>query len=323
MFAVDVFEPLLENHPERSLRIIGVHGSDVAVFDLGAPEPRPFALGSISKLFTGLALAVADELGEAALGSRLGAFVPETRTNPRVADVRLDQLASHASGLPREAPSLLRRYEEKAVDDENPYGGFSEEDLVAALLEAIPSQAPGTYSNFGFQALALALARAARLPFPTLVRERILTPLGLSSIAWHADGDPGGLAQGHDAGGNPVPRWSELLPGPGGYWATATAFASFLGHALEGEEGAPLQRSIALCMRPVSWPRPGRAIGLAWLVSGSEPSAWHWHNGGSGGFHAFTAVQPSSSRAVAVFANWTSDGNPAELVTRALVGIPN
>ena len=80
--------------------------------------------------------------------------------------------------------------------------GPSSLGLVAELAAAETEWEPGTrfwYSNIGYDALGFALEARAGLPFPELLRRRVLEPLGMhESVANIAAADRSRLADGHD-----------------------------------------------------------------------------------------------------------------------------
>lgn len=76
----------------------------------GQAKPRGdavFQIGSITKVFTALALADAVTSSELSLDTPLASLLP-TSSHPNASAITLGQLASHTSGLPR-LPAGLRR----------------------------------------------------------------------------------------------------------------------------------------------------------------------------------------------------------------------
>src|SRR5437899_2828911 len=188
MIPQDIVEPLLARHPERAVAVATADAGNVVTQLVGTDEPRPFAVGSVSKLFTALLLADCCGRGEAGLDTRLEEVVPDlTRANPDVAAITLCDLASHCSGLPRESVILASRYDAGQLDDEDPYSDFTKVDLVDSLARTGCAEAPGTYSNFGFQTLALVLEQVTGQTYSQLLAERVCRPLGLTATVWHAD----------------------------------------------------------------------------------------------------------------------------------------
>jgi D-alanyl-D-alanine-carboxypeptidase/D-alanyl-D-alanine-endopeptidase len=145
-------------------------------------------VGSITKAFTGAALASMVADGKVSftdrLQDRLGWDVKIPERDGK--SIRLIDLATHASGLPREA---------EGAPAETATSERSKEDYVTSLTPDVLLFPPGTgilYSNFGFDLLAQALANAAGKPYPELLKERVLQPAGLKDTGFDlSDADRG------------------------------------------------------------------------------------------------------------------------------------
>jgi CubicO group peptidase (beta-lactamase class C family) len=151
-----------------------VHGTGM-VRDLEGPPTGDtlFQIGSVTKVFTALALADAVARRELALDTPLGSCLPDVPASSDGGQITLQHLATHTSGLPR-LPKGLRRQALRHRSD--PYRHFSTEDLLVALCEARPHPAPGTkvrYSNFGAALLGEALSRSGGTSYEELIHERI------------------------------------------------------------------------------------------------------------------------------------------------------
>ena len=112
--------------------------------------------------------------------------------------IRLIDLATHASGLPREA-------EVKAVGNSPTLMG-TKEDYIASLTSDALLFPPGTgflYSNFGFDLLAQALSNAAGKPYADLLKERVLDPAGLKDTRFDlTEADKARTMRGHNFDGS-------------------------------------------------------------------------------------------------------------------------
>jgi D-alanyl-D-alanine-carboxypeptidase/D-alanyl-D-alanine-endopeptidase len=154
--------------------------------ELERGDPRPltgdtiFEIGSVTKVFTALLLMDMVERGEVALSDPVAMYLPAGITVPQRngRQITLRDLATHRSGLPRLPSNFL------PTDSSNPYADYGVEQLYAFLScyelpRDIDSQVE--YSNLGFGLLGHALERRAGLDYESLVRARILDPLGMSS----------------------------------------------------------------------------------------------------------------------------------------------
>jgi D-alanyl-D-alanine-carboxypeptidase/D-alanyl-D-alanine-endopeptidase len=93
---------------------------------------------------------------------------------------------------------------------------------------------PGTsisYSNFGFDLLAAALAAAAHQPYPELLNARVVRPLGLSDTTFTpSESQAAGIMQGHDFDGSPLPNAAtgSVIVGSGGLYSSARDLLAWL-----------------------------------------------------------------------------------------------
>ena len=137
----------------------------------GSPPPDGDTLmriGSITKPFTGLVLAHLADEGKVQFATPLIALAPEfaDAKDPNIAKVRLLDLVTHAGGFPREVP-----HEPGSGSD--PFATITPGAFAAWIKDTPLLFEPGKsvmYSNFGFDLLAIALAHAAKKPYPELLK---------------------------------------------------------------------------------------------------------------------------------------------------------
>ncbi|MEA2267786.1 MAG: hypothetical protein QOC64_396 [Solirubrobacteraceae bacterium] len=275
----------------------------------GSPGATIFEIGSVTKLFTALALADMAEEGLVGLDDPVGAALPPGVAAPsrRGREVTLAQLATHTSGLPR-LPKGLMAQALRHRDD--PYARFTVEDLHAAVATVRLRRAPGRrfrYSNFGAGLLGHVLARRAGLPYEELVAERILRPLGMGdTTVTVAAADRPRLAPGHSRRGRPVAPWHlPTLAGAGALRSTADDLLRFLGASLDPPPSR-LGRAIARTHEPRARAAPNVRVGLGWMITRLGPGddrTMAWHNGGTGGYRSFIALVPQARAGVVVLAS--------------------
>ena len=162
-----------------------------------APE-HLFQIGSISKSFAAICALQLEREGVLSLDDELTKHLPWFRVGGGHGPIRLRHLLMHRSGLPAGSEA-----------------GPSSVAHVADLAGAETLWEPGTrfwYSNVGYDALGLALERRAGLPFPELVRRRILQPLGMHASSAHiAAGHRASLADGHERVAQDRPPYRSML----------------------------------------------------------------------------------------------------------------
>ncbi|WP_371501675.1 beta-lactamase family protein [Kitasatospora sp. NBC_00374] len=306
---------LVERHVGVAVAVVA--GDDVAIRGAGsagggssgAPgADTVFEIGSVTKVFTSLALARLAVAGAVELDEPLARLLPDGAAVPSRdgEEITLRHLATHTSGLPRLPKGmLLRALVRPSTPD--PYAGCTADLLLRGLAATRLGAAPGRrfrYSNLGAGLLGLALAHRAGTDYPRLVDREICAPTGLSGTGVTR---PALTAQGHTARRRPTPAWNLAdLAGAGGLRSTAADLATFLRAQLGSgpddlAEAIVLTRSTEHRRNRFAW------IHLGWLGQRLHPQqGGHlqlWHNGATGGFTSFAGFDPERKVAVAVLSN--------------------
>lgn len=278
---------------------------------LSEASPRPpdgqtlFEIGSVTKVFTCLALADMVHQKLVRLDEPVGALLPDAVKVPQWDDrkITLLDLATHTSALPRLPQNLLPQV---AKHPENPYAAYTVEHLYEALSAGSLARAPGAqygYSNYGMGLLGHALARRAGLSYEELIRQRICTPLGMTDTRITlAEPLRARLAQGHDVDGRPLPAWDFVaLAGAGALRSTADDLLRFLAANL-AIRPSPLAPAIELSHQVRhEIAKDSLGIALGWHVNLQDRV--YWHNGQTGGYHSFVAFQKERKVGVVVLGN--------------------
>lgn len=285
--------------PGIILGILDADGSTrVVIHGSAGPEARPlgrqsiFELGSINKTFTGTLLALMVQSGEMALEDPVARYLPGHVEVPSRGnrEITLLDLATHTSGL----PSTPDNYQ--PVDPQNPWADFNVEALYGFLSSYELTRAPGEqaeYSNLGMGLLGHALSRAAGQEYRTLLRERILEPLGMEATGFTLEGGRAAwAAQGHSAA-EVVPFWTAgtAIEGAGGLRSNIEDMLLYL-KANVGPHDSELGRAMAFAHTPRREFLEGRDIGLGWRTYYENERAYVQHGGLTGGFSSFIGFDP-------------------------------
>lgn len=263
-------------------------------------EHSVFEIGSITKVYGGLLLALAVEEKTVKLDDTLGALLaPDHELPAERAGITLEELASHRSGLPRLPGNLIIR------DDSRPYEDYGPGQLIEELVNG-SSSAPGSYqySNYGAGLLGWLLGRAAGVDFGDLLEKKILKPLGLKSTAaepaanWAARSVPGHNGQ------VPVPYWRfDALAAAGDLVASAADVQGLVQAALAADETTALGRAFLAMEKPRGSAGGAMKIGLAWHLLERDDLRLVWHNGGTGGFSSFVAFERATGRSLVILSS--------------------
>ena len=268
-----------------------------------------FEIGSVTKVFTSLLLADMVQRGEAALTDPVARYLPGGVKVPERGgrSITLQDLATHTSGLPRMPTNFSPR------DSSNPYADYSVEQLYAFLSGYSLPRDIGIryeYSNLGGGLLGHALARASGSDYETLVRSRILAPLGMKNTSITlTPAMKQRLAVGHSAQLQPVSNWDlPTLAGAGALRSNVNDLLTFLAAELGYTKStlAPAMAAMLAVRRPAT---PGLEVGLAWHVSTRKPDRNEivWHNGGTGGYRSFVGFDSQRRVGIVVLSNTSTD----------------
>jgi CubicO group peptidase (beta-lactamase class C family) len=281
--------------------------------DVGGVRPDAhtrYEVGSVTKAITALALADAVGRGEVTLETPLGTLLPDSvRLSGALGAVRLVDLATHTSGLPR-LPDNLR-----PATLLDPYADYTPADLMSFVGSATPAAPPGetyAYSNAGAGLLAYVLARRAGTDVETLLRSRVLAPLGMADAAF---GGP--VAPPHTEAGDAIApwTWTDALAGAGALGASAADLLA-LAEAVVAPAATPLADAVRLSIHPRA-AAPGRfRVGLVWHLLPAEGGAGPetvFHNGRTFGSWAFVGAVPEAGVGVVVLTNRSVGAEPFAL----------
>ena len=299
--------------------IEGDTARDVTAGD-GFDADTVFEIGSITKVFTALVLAHMVLDGTVSLDDPVAKFLPDGARMPSRAgqQITLRHLSQHNSGLPRLPDNLV------PSDAANPYADYTEADLLAYLAGHELTRDIGSqfeYSNLGVGLLGYALARAEGTEFATLLRNRILTPLGMDDTAITlSDEQQARFATGHDEYMRPTKAWDlSVLSGAGGMRSTLADMTLFAKAALD--PASPIAEAMQLTLseaRDVG----GQVMGLGWFVRKAPARLVASHGGGTGGFRTHLALQPAMDRASMVMTNASVEPSARDIGMHLLIGTP-
>jgi serine-type D-Ala-D-Ala carboxypeptidase/endopeptidase len=259
-----------------------------------------FEIGSVTKTFTATTLAEMVLRKQVRLSDPISEFLPAGVHAPSKdgKSITLLNLAEQRSGLPR----LPTNMDDVAGDD--PYADYTVANMYAFLNGYSLTRDPGAtyeYSNYGIGLLGQLLANRAKLPYPALVRDTVLAPLGMSEtgFAESPSSDPPLLATGHDLSGANVATWhaQAILPA-GGIISNVTDMLKYL-RCNMGQ--GPLARACLFAQQPRAQGEPLHQIGLVWNVNPRTGTVSH--GGDTMGFHADVSISRDRQVGVVVLSN--------------------
>jgi CubicO group peptidase (beta-lactamase class C family)/D-alanyl-D-alanine dipeptidase len=145
---------------------------------IAATEETVYRVGSVSKLFTDIAVMQLAERGAINLDAPVTTYLPDFKPkNPFNVPITLRHLMSHRAGLVREPP--VGHY----FDSRAP----SLADTVSSLNKTELIYAPGTrtkYSNAGIAVVGRVLEVVTKRPFVEALQANVIAPMGLRHSAF-------------------------------------------------------------------------------------------------------------------------------------------
>ncbi|HEX9792549.1 MAG TPA: serine hydrolase [Planctomycetota bacterium] len=278
----------------------------VAPGAVGAPDRDTiYEIGSITKVFTGILLADTIGRGLVASDDPVRKFLPAGVEFPvfEKQHIRLLDLTTHASGLPRMPPDFA------PADPTNPFADYDEAKLLASLGKVQLARAPAAeyeYSNLAVGLLGFVLTKVTKsTDYEALVVERVLAPMGMENTRAHlTDAMRARLAPPVDAGGRERANWDlDALAGAGALRSSVADMLTFAARNLEPGDDA-LGAALRLAQQTHREAPGSPTLGFGWHKSDGGKTLWH--NGGTGGYHAFLALDPARRIGVVVLANTTA-----------------
>lgn len=291
--------------------VVAVVTRDATVFAKGygladIAAKRPFAAdrtlvrpGSISKLFTAIAVMQLVEAGKLDLDRDVNAYIDFAIPLPDGAvPVTLRRLLNHRAGFEEHFKGLFSR----AAEPE-PLGDWVRRGLPLRLF---PRGDVESYSNYGFALAGYIVERAAGEPFAEYVQTKILDPLGMRRSTFSqplpAQLAPD-MAKGYRSSDQPpLPFFETIIAPPGALAATAEDMARFMrallnGGELDGVRILPKARLDEM-MAPAN-ATPAGFIGLAFFGGDAAGHETVGHAGGTMTF--FSDLQLFPEQGIGVF----------------------
>lgn len=301
---------------QGSVKFEGTYG-DVYPGGPGVTLKTPFALGSISKQFTALAIQQLISQRHLALSEHVGALLPELGgSNSLFSAVTVAQLLSHTSGISERA----------GLEEFNPWPVVTSiRDETRRVLQGKPTSAPGghfEYSNANYTLLGAVIEKVTGRSFEEALQVLVLAPLGLTSTTSDLElARSNGLAAGYY-------NWFGIYRAitPGAMWpmgapsAFITSTASDLTHLLQvqlGESAGIATATLANARAPLTRVNQYSQYASGWYVrpfwelhdndenstDPSLPTLWE-HSGSTERSMSYLAFAPSLGLGVVVLSNY-------------------
>ncbi len=261
-----------------------------------------YRVGSVSKLFTDVAVMRLVESGKLDLDAPVTHYLPDFKPkNPWDKAIALRQLMTHRAGLVREPP--VGNY----FDAEN----RSLEKMVASLNDTelvYPPETKVKYSNAGVAVVGYVLEKTQNEPFAKYVKRAVLDPLGMadSAFEWNesllknmAKGTMWTL-HGREF---PAPTFELGISPAGSMYSNVLDLAKFLKMLAadgKGMHGQLLKHATLEEMWKPQFSKEKTGAGLGFFIGDREGKRRVWHDGAIYGFATELAYLPEEKLGVVV-----------------------
>ncbi|EPX0989485.1 D-alanyl-D-alanine-carboxypeptidase/endopeptidase AmpH [Cronobacter sakazakii] len=261
-------------------------------------------IASLTKLMTSEMLVKMLDQGVVKLNDPLSRYAPPGARVPTYQGepIRLVNLATHTSGLPREQPGGAAKRPVFVWPTREQRWQW----LSTASLKAAPG-ATASYSNLAFDLLADALANATGKPYTQLFEEQITRPLGMKDTTFTPSPDQCKRLMIAEKGASPCNNTLAAI-GSGGVYSTPDDMMRWMQQFLASDfhrrspQADRMQTLIyqrTQLTRVVGMDVPGKAdaLGLGWVYMAPKDGrpGIIQKTGGGGGFITYMAMIPQSN----------------------------
>jgi CubicO group peptidase (beta-lactamase class C family) len=293
-------------------------------------EKTLFVAGSISKPVAVMGALRLVQEGKLSLDANINSYLtswklPENALTAKK-PVTLREIVSHSAG------TTVHGFRGYAPGEPLPtltdiLNGVPPANSSPIVVDIVPGST-WRYSGGGLTVMQLALMDVEKKPFPEILREKVLDPIGMTSSSYEQTMTPHRLklaASGHDASGKVIQGKRFIYPemAAAGLWTTPTDLAKFaieVGRAARGESDRVLSKEMAKLMvspQIVIQGTAEMALGLVLERHGSE--VYFGHGGQDVGFIASLLSDRDGGYGVAIMTN--SDGRASDLINEITMSV--
>jgi len=302
----------------------GAYGLASKRFDVPNRVDTKFNLGSMNKMFTGVAIAQLVQRGELSLDDRLSKFVSTDWLAREVANkIRIRHLLTHTSGL--------GGYFNKTYWNASKARFRDLDDYRLLIADSTLAFEPGTrwqYSNTGMFLLGAVIEKVTGRSYFAHVRQNVSAPAGMvNTDCYDMDRPVPNLAMGYsrEQGTEGGPRWSNNLykhvirGGPaGGGFSTAEDLLRF-DIALRSHKLLDPEHTELVWSSKPELNSPG--YGFGFLVRGEPDDRVVGHSGGFAGISANLDMFLDSGYTAIVMSNYDGAARPVSSKMQELIAL--
>ena len=270
------------------------YGSSDLEWNVPNTVAAKFEIASLTKQFTGMAVAQLAAAGKLKLDDPVSKYYPQAP--PAWEKISIDELLTHTSGLPN---NELKDFPKGIAVP------YSSEELIATFRDRPLNYPPGTgwrYTNTEYYLLAYIIEKVSGESYGDYLEHHIFQPLGMKDSGFTpSNAVVAGLAEGYTREDGKLRHHDyfdrSLEIGAGGVHSTVHDLLLW-DQALDSEKLVPrayLERVFAANNKG--------DYGYGWFVERKDGSTREWHEGSDPGYGAFIIRRPQQGLLVVVLSN--------------------
>jgi CubicO group peptidase (beta-lactamase class C family) len=217
------------------------------------------------------------------------------------------------------------------------FPGYAANEPVPTLIQVLNGQKPANtpairiqsepgstwrYSGGGYTVMQQTLLDVSKEPFPTLLHDTVLAPIGMTHSTYeqplprHTQAD---AATPYDGKGSPIPGGAHTYPemAAAGLWTTPADLVQYceeVEHSLQGNRNRVLSQDLTRQMLT-----PGKGEwGLGLMIGGSGADPYFTHNGVDAGFESLFVAYENHSDGAVVMTNAQGGSRLAEEILQSI-----
>ena len=267
-------------------------------------QNKIFEIGSITKVFTSTVLAglVVDK--KLKLTDNINDYY--TFSFKDNIKINFESLANHTSKLPRMPENFV------SLDEKNPYKSYGKKEIEDYLQNVLKLENGTTlaysYSNLGAGLLGHTLGLSQKMSFQDLLQKKVLDKYKMKNTFMSAQNIAdkkltNKLVKGQNEDGEIVSNWDlNVLFSAGGILSTTEDLAKFAYAQFDAKN-----KELALTQKPTADANGTMKIGLGWhIVKSENGQQLLWHNGGTGGYRSYMALNIKNKTGIIILSNVSS-----------------
>jgi len=294
-----------------------VHGTASLSPPTAIRKRTTFCIGSVSKMFTSMAIMLLQERGALRFEDKLTVHLPSFKGFAD--DVSILHLLTHTSGMPE-----WTRFSEFRSSPGNFLDGITNQQIVAFLEERkildFPPGSTFSYSNSGYVLLSQIIEKVSGRPYHRFMHEEVFRPLDMH-YSYSADGEsPSYVKRALGLTSNfEIDDFNVATSGAGSIYSNIHDLFKW-SQAIRNHELLK-SSSFEVALNPFKLTNGEQAVtqsgwiyGFGWLTESEGTKRILWHDGGFNGFGSIFYLDRNKDLCIVILTNMAELTHPYEIL---------